>query len=381
MWLTIVFTIVLFICFSVLLYNTLFYSLNFDQIKADDSALEKQLSKSDAFANLLNTNGINNIPGINLITTNLNVAKAANCATSPINIGSSGSAADCIRLCGNSDTKLIHVTDLDEIYYNANRLQTGNNCVLGNRPACNTHTTVALMTINSIVCKPKFPNIVAGPLGTTIIACNNRMINDPENVLWDYKFNVKFDPLTTTIQSEDELLQDNNYRFRCKFNGRDDRHNTYQQHPYNRFHPVRNYCANLIYGAHPSVKTIYDSTKNALVCECGDKTQTRVQNLIPDDKSSQCSDKIYTTRQIVKRKQEMTIVNRCFTLFSPLDDVGQYLPCTDTQQFTKQGSQTQSIKVEFTIADDNAEYAIEHPQYGKMPDNGQVWIHRNMEVA
>lgn len=380
MYLTIVFTIVLFVCFAVLLYNALFYNLNLDKIKTDDAALKTQLAKSDVFTNLLNTNGINNIPEINLITTNLNVAKAANCATSPLNIGSTGSVSDCIRLCANSNTKLLHVTDFDEIYYNANRLQPGNNCVLGERPACNMQTTIALMTINSIVCKPKFPNIVAGPLGTTIIACNNRIINDPENVLWDYKFNLKFDPLTTTIQSEDELLDDNNYRFRCKFNGRDDRHNTYQQHPYNRFHPVKNYCANLIYGAHPDVKTIYDVAANSIVCECGDKTQTRVENLIPNDKSTQCSDKISTTRNVVKEKQELTLVHRCFTLFSPLTDVGQYLPCSDPKQFTKQGSQTESIRVEFMLAAAN-ECVIEHPQYAKMPSRGAVWVNRGMEVA
>lgn len=381
MWLTIVFTIVLFVCFAVLLYNALFYNLNYEQIKADDADLEKQLAASDAFTNLLNTNGINNIPGINLITTNLSVAKAADCANSPINIGATGSVSDCVRLCADSNTKLIHVTEFDEIYYNSNRLQTGNNCILGERPACDMQTTIALMTISSIICKPKFPNIVAGPVGTTVVACNNRTINDPENVLWDYKYNVKFDPLSTTIQSEDELLQDGNYRFRCKFNGRDERHNTYQQHPYNRFHPVKNYCANLIYGAHPDVKTIYDASSNSLVCDCGDKTQTRVQNLIPGDKSSQCSDKINTTRTVVKEKQELTIVHPCFTLFSPLGDVGKYLPCSDTNQFVKQGSQTESIKVEYMFIDNNREVVIEHPQYAKMPAKGEVWIDHDMIVA
>lgn len=381
MSLTIVFTIVLFICFAVLLYNALFYHLDEKRVKEDDATLKHQLAESDAFANLLNTNGINNIPGINLITTNLNVARAADCANSPINIGVTGSVSDCIRLCSNSNTKLLHVTEFDEIYYNSNRLQPGNNCVLGERPACNMQTTIALMTVNSIVCKPKFPNVVAGPLGTTIMACNNRIINDPENVLWDYKFNKKFDPLSTTIQSENELLQDNNYRFRCKFNGRDDRHNTYQQHPYNRFHPIKNYCANLIYSAHPDVKTIYNVESNSLVCECGDKTHTRVENLIPNDKSSQCSDKIHTTRNIAKEKRELTMVHRCFTLYSPLSDVGRYLPCSDTKQFTNQGSQTETIKIEYMLATDEEECVIEHPQYAKMPDKGTVAVRRGMEVA
>lgn len=382
MFQNILFSVILFICFAVLLYNVLFYNLNFGKIKSDDAELQNHLATSDSFVKLLNTSGINNIPGINLITTNLNVAKAANCATSPINIGSSGTVADCVRLCANSNTNLINVSENEDIFYNSTKLQSGNNCILGERPQCDTQTTIVLMTLNSITCKPKFPNIVAGPLGTTVVACNNRIINDPQNILWDYKYNVKFDPLSTTIQSEDELLQDNNYRFRCKFNGLDERNNKYQEHPYNRFHPVKNYCANLIFAAHPDVKTIYDIKKNSLVCDCGDITETRVSNLIPDDKSSPCSDKISSVRTVVKQKQELSLVHKCFNLFSPISDVGKYLPCSDSTQFTKEGSQTETIKIPFRPNNDlDTDIAIEHPIYEKLPGSGEVRILFNKEVA
>lgn len=381
MSINILFTVIVFICFAVLLYNALFYNLNFEKIEANDAKLKNQLESSDEFTNIINTNGINNIPSINLITTNLNVARAANCNTSPINIGITGSVTDCIRLCANSNTKLLYVSEFDEIYYGSNRLQPGNNCILGEKPQCNTQTTIILMTINSIVCKPKFPRIIAGPLGTTVIACNNRLINDPENVLWDYKYNVRFDPFTTTIQSEDELLQDNNYRFRCKFNGRDERNNKYQEHPYDRLHPTKNYCASFIYSAHPNVKTIYDIKADSLICDCGNVTETRVQHLIPDDKSSICSDKINTHKLVVKNKQEITLTTRCFTLFSLLSDVGRYLPCSDTNQFTKQGSQTETIKVEYSKLYRDNGFVIEHPIYDKLPKNGEVSIMYDMEVC
>lgn len=345
----------------------IFYNLDFNKIKRKDVTLKRRLIESDNFEKLINTSGINNIPNINILTTNLNVAKASNCANNPLNIGMSGTVEDCIKLCANSNTSLITVNENDEFYYNSTKLQTGNNCILGERPLCDTQTTIVLMTINSIICKPKFPNIVAGPLGTTIVACNNRMINDPQNILWDYKYNRKFDPLTTTIQSEDELLQDNNYRFRCKFNGLDERNNRYQQHPYDRFHPVKNYCAHLIYAAHPDVKTIYDTKTNTLMCDCGNKNETRVSNLIPTDKSTPCSDKIIEIRNLVRNKKELTLIHKCFNLFSPITDVGKYLPCSDTAQFIKEGSQTESLKIQFAYSkDENDEYAIEHPIFDKM---------------
>lgn len=370
--LSFVFSVVLFICFMVLLYNVLFYNISANKIKNDDALLKLHLKENDAFVNLINTSGINNIPNLNLISTNVNVAKAASCAESPINIGSVGTLDDCIRLCANSNTKILDITDHDEMYYNSTQLKRGKNCIIGERPQCDVQNTIILMTANSIVCKPKFPNIIAGPLGTTIIACNNKIINDPQNILWDYKYNVKYDPLNSTITSEDELLSDNNFRFRCKFNGLDERNNKYQQHPYNRLHPVKNYCASLIYGAHPDVKTIYDVEKNTLICECGDVNETRVRNLIENDKSSQCSDKIVSVQTLFKEKKELSLVQKCFNLFSPITDVGKYLPCSDTKQFVKEGSQTQTIKIQFSTA--SADYAIEHPIYEKFPINGEIKI-------
>lgn len=128
----------------------------------------------------------------------------------------------------------------------------------------------------------------------------NDCANDPLNKLWDYKYNELVKTSDILMYDENEKLSDGNYRFRCRYNGFDDMHNQYIEHPTERLHPIRNYCSKLIYDAHPSIKPIFSNTNYE--CDCGNYYVTRVSHLYPGDKSTPCSDKQFETSSKGKKK-------------------------------------------------------------------------------
>lgn len=174
----------------------------------------------------------------------------------------------------SSNAHAFIVDDAHDVYTENKKLSNGTYCSLGPRLECNPKTTVAMMTVNSVICRSKYSNLFGGPKGNHIVACKNTEINYPLNVLWDYKYNELVKASDIVIHDENELVG-NNYRFRCKSNGLDEMHNKYLEHPIERFYPVRNYCAHLIYSAHPDIKPkfYYDSFS----CYCGNYFVTRVK--------------------------------------------------------------------------------------------------------
>lgn len=360
---------ILILCVLVIyaMYIMMYYS--FDKtIGIQNETLASKLANGKLEA-LLNGSGINNIPNLNIITTNVALSKANACGKGPVYIGKTGTDKDCVRTCANSTASVINVADGETYIYESSVLHSGANCIIGPRPECNMKTSFAMMTINSIICRSKFPDLLGGSLGTSVVACNNRQITDPQNYLWDYKYNIKFNPLTTNILDTNEILNDGSFRFRCKFNGYDIRQNQYIQHPNNRFQPFRNYCASEIYAAHPNVKIVMN-TDGTFKCDCGEFNETRVKNIDPLDNSSLCSNLTHSDTLEHKAKRLLTIPYRCFTLFSHLDDVGKYLPCPN-DQFTREGSQYGSIKLEYTTT---LTHVIEHPMYNDMNGSGEVIV-------
>lgn len=373
-WLTILYTIVLCAIVVILLYALLYYSFN-KNLQAENDELAAKLADGP-LQSLLNGSGINNIPLLNIISTNPAVTKANNCGKGPVYIGNTGSDSDCIKVCANSSASVINVEEGETFISNSSVLQPGAHCIIGPRPECNMKTTDALMTINSIVCRPKFPNLFGGPTGTNVVACNNRLINDPQNYLWDYKYNQKVDPWTTVVTDEDELLNDGAFRFRCRFNGYDVRQNKYMQHPFNRFHPISNYCASQIYRAHPDVQTIFKSD-GTFECDCGNAQDTRVQNLDPNDKSSLCSNIIKQVELDIRNRYTITVPYKCFTLYSLLEDVGKYPPCPN-DQFTREGSQMSYVTVPFTT---NDKALIEHPMYADFASDNGIFVDLDKKIT
>ncbi|KAG6558461.1 per os infectivity factor pif-2 [Microplitis demolitor] len=200
----------------------------------------------------------------------------------------------CEKLCPDLSLESLIIRDSkkQEIYINNKQLYDGIWCIK-KRPNCNLRTTFAIMTMNgSAVCNLKFPNLFGGPEGNKIIACNNTIYSDPNNVLMDYKQDrengERVDTRTIIIEDEDELLDNNNtdksYRFRCLFNGTDSIGNKYIAHPASRFHPIRNPCTMHVPNAHPSI--VFNSSEGT--CDCGTK-QSRVENVITGDTKSRCS--------------------------------------------------------------------------------------------
>ena len=63
-----------------------------------------KLYESDATRALLNCSGINNIPTLNLVTTNPEVVKANNCGKGPVFIGATGKDLDCIDVYKRQST-------------------------------------------------------------------------------------------------------------------------------------------------------------------------------------------------------------------------------------------------------------------------------------
>lgn len=352
---------------AVILYAFAGFAFRRSELERKSRETAEKLSEGP-LQNLLNGSDINNIPRLNIVSASHSVTAANNCSRGPVYLGSTGNDADCVRLCANSSASAIRVRPGETYVNDSSVLRTGVHCVLGEPPQCNMRTSYAMMTVNSITCRSKFPRLVGGPFGTTVVACNNRLYNDQRNVLWDRRYQRPFDPLSTVVTDEDELLADGKPRFSCVFNGLDDRGNRYVRHPVERYHPTRNWCARHIYRAHPSVTTRYNLNKGTAVCDCGDPKVTRVRNMIPDDPSSPCVDIQRTVKQDVKDRKILTLPYNCFTLFSTLDDVGRYLPCP-SGQFTRQGSQMSSVQIPFST---NTDALIEHPLYGEFKPDPKV---------
>lgn len=360
--------------FILILYTMLHYSFARRAIREQDDRLANDL-RNGPLESLLNGSGINNIPKLNLVTSNETIATANKCANGPLFVSAPNTDIDdarCVATCLNSSARSLSVVEGDTVMYENGQLRPGNYCLIGARPECNTNMSVVLMTVNSVVCRSKFPNIVGGPLANNVIACSNRLIYDPQNYLWDYKNNERFDPSRTRLVDENERLADGSFRFRCKFKGVDERGNQYMMNPWDRFHPFKNYCASLIYRAHPDVTTRISADGNDYTCDCGNENETRVRHSVEGDPRSRCSSATMKRETVTGSREKLTLIYNCFTLFSPIEDVADRFPCPENL-FTREGNQVAEATIFYS---QNDKIAIEHPQYEYLPDGAHVSIRR-----
>lgn len=129
---------------------------------------------------------------LNNYSTNPNIETANNCAHGPVPINApNGSDHDCVLLCVNKDAKLINIRNNENVFFEQKLLPSGMYCKLGSVPNCNTRTSYTLLTLNSILCRSRYPEIFGGESENQIIACNNESINDALNVLWDRKQDIR----------------------------------------------------------------------------------------------------------------------------------------------------------------------------------------------
>lgn len=356
---TFLFMVIIFVSFLLL-----YFKFDKNLLRITRSNAEK-LAAKDELSSLVNGASINNIPSLNIITNNALVNIAKECENGPVSVGIvTRTDNECIRVCANSTAHVLNITDNDHYYFNSTKLLKGAYCMIGKRPNCNMRTTLTIITINSVVCHAKFPEFFDSNTGNSVVACNDVLTYHPLNVLWDYKFNEMVDPETIRMDDVNEVLPDfSDYRFKCRFNGKDISGNKYMEHPYNRFHPIRNYCAQDINHAHGSVKTLFDIEKKTVTCDCGDYETTRVRNLIPSDPVSTCSSKSYIITNVDKFKKQITIPYKCFTVNSPITDVGKYMPCPP-DIFINDSCRMDTITLNYT---DEPNVPIEHPNYLDFP--------------
>lgn len=354
----------------IVVFLLFYYNFDYTTLAVEYKNLYEKL-KQGPLQSLLNGSGINNIPKLNLITSNNTLSKANDCERGPVRINDLSvdglTNTDCVRLCLSSDANLFRVNQNNLVTYESKMLEPGQYCKMGQLPECNPKTTISMITVNSIHCQSKFPNLFGGELGNKIIACNNNIINDPKNILWDFKENKPVSPWTTTILDENEI-HDEDFRFKCKFFGLDNKLNAYISHPKNRFHPIRNYCAALITNAHDDVKTVFSDDGLSYKCDCGDPSVTNVQHINADILNSQCSSVKEEHKRLEKEKFRMTVPYRCFNINSPIEDVLHVPPCPDLID----GKKTQSSFVlEYT---EDPRELIEHPEYSKFSDRNGIYV-------
>lgn len=291
--------------------------------------------KNENLRNLLNGNGIQNLPAINIITTNPDVNRLQSCRDGPIYMGRDATDFSCKQMCGTNGSTF-YVGERDEIFSNGQRLRPGMYCGLV-PPNCNLNTTYAVATANSVACRSKFPRMFGGPEGNQIIGCNNSNYNNPANRLWDYLHNqrvTQFDEIFDT----DERLPSGQFRFMCKFDD-DEFGNAFIPHPIDRLHPQRNYCTQNIFRGSRSIIQNPDGT-----CDCGNYQNTRVRNKFPSDPFSECTSCFTMYHQVDKYAEGGS---KCFTNFSRFGSIATEVPCLPSK-FPMEGNFCESVNVKVT---------------------------------
>lgn len=298
------------------------------------------LSQTEKFANealvkLNNANSLVNLPNVNFETTNAELVRFQHCKDAAQLLGTQPSAnytKQCYGICG-ADGSVLEVTEGVEYYHQGVRLSPGFWCIV-NPVSCNLNTSYVVATIGGSTCRSKFPNLFGGPDGGRIVACNDEVNPATGSILWDNASNEAVDAATVKMTHEDERLADGSFRFVCHY-AKDRHENAYIPHPLNRFHPVENVCTRSVFRATDQVKLITEAT--TWRCDCGDATQTHVQNINPANPQSPCSS-CYAALAAEGLDRPSRLPHLCFNIGSSYKAVFEQNPCA-ADQFTRGGSE------------------------------------------
>lgn len=351
------------IVFSIaLIFIIIFYFSLFD---IDISQYTRYLldSNSDLYnkplMELLMGNTLVNLPNIIINTNDEYINSLQECENKAIYMGvddGTNYLDICKNKCGGVG-ELYTIYDTDEFYQDGEKLIPGVYCIL-NPPDCNLKTSYVIATVNSRVCRSKFPNLFGGEAGSIITACNDEKYPATGSVLWDYANNEAVNVNTINMTHEDETLEDGSFRFRCKYtetaNG-----NPFIENPISRFHPIDDVCNRTIYRASYDVHAVVNPTD--WYCECGDFSTTRVKHLNESDPKSTCTS-CYAEVSVTNEKlgyKEAKIPYLCFNQASSWQDGIKQQPCLDlpehgntcgiyTQEFVQRtkelGAETQYLE-------------------------------------
>lgn len=287
-----------------------------------ETNMNKQLQDPEV-GKLVNADTINNLPNIDITTTNNEVNQAIRCRDTAIFLGTLPSTdyhMKCKTTCGGSGT-VVHIkSSSEEYYYRGSKLDPGYWCVVNN-VRCNTNTSYYVASVNSWICRSKYPDMFGGPGGDDIVACmgpDQMTSNGVLARLWDYSTDTPVHPRDTVLTNQDEMISSGRYRFGCKILV-----NNYIQHPLNRFRIVQNPCT-----IHLTTKLNKVNEKSKFVkyslqntgtdrydwgCDC-DTANSGLFNQQSGNKRTTCTECVTTYNKLTKA---LEFTYECLTGFSP----------------------------------------------------------------
>lgn len=278
---------------------------------------------------LLMGNTLINLPNVIINTNNEYINNLQECKKKAIYMGPNNGSDylnKCKFTCGGVGA-LYTIEEGNEFYQDGSLLEPGIYCML-DPPQCNLNTSFVLATVNSTVCRSKYPNMFGGETGGTITACNDERYPATGSILWDYANNEQVFSSTVNMTHEDEKLSDGSYRFRCKYT-ETGAGNPFIENPIARFHPIEDKCNSTIYRASYDVHAVVNSDK--WYCECGDYEITRVKNLERNNIKSICTscfNEIIVINDSKKHKKSK-IPYLCFNQESSWKMAIDLQPCLD----------------------------------------------------
>lgn len=338
----------------IILFSTSYLALFRVNVSHYFSYLQSQTERlaTDDLAQLVNGNSLINLPSVTFSTTNPEIEEIQRCTKGPRYLGGDASTdytSLCFSLCG-SVSRVVEIEKAQEYYHNDVQLSPGYWC-LTNQTQCNLKTGYVVASINGVVCHSKYPSLFGGEDASLITACNNEYFPKNSSVLWDYLNNEAVNPQTVQMTSEDELLPDGSYRFKCKF-GLDVQENQYIPHPLNRFEPLRDPCKKTLFKTSLNVGVKFQSTNGTddnqwtdgdkWICDCGNAQETRVSNVDPNDRKSQCSSCVFSR----SASQIQTAID-CYTINADYGALMVSNPCNSTK-FVTQGNLCDVINITYS---------------------------------
>lgn len=331
--------------------SVIVYFLNF---KFDDSKFKQYINeynlklKNESLAKLINGDALENLPNLTVNTSNLDLKRIQNCKTDFIYLSSVDELTTkytnaCYNLCG-SDSKVLKITINDDYYKDGKRIAPGNYCTATNIK-CNLKTGyVAASGLGGVVCQTKYPNMFGGVNASTIVACSDEKYPSSGSVLWDRLYNTQVDATTVIMNSEDEKIDDGDYRFYCKFN-HDQNNNKLLKHPANRFHPISDPCLKNLHSVIEDAGLKFKKD-GGWYCDCANDKGSRLVNIDPNDKKSRCSNCANYIENI-NNSYNINIPYDCFNINSNLTTLDSKIPCNPSN-FTALGVECDVLKLKMS---------------------------------
>lgn len=171
-------------------------------------------------------------------------AVRARCLQRGLYLGPNNEYTNCAEKCHVSSEKEVQytfVTNTKRLIAGRQEVKAGAWCLPTKAATCNLNSSTVVYSLNGWLCLPRTDALV-GEGGNRIAVCNGS--------IWDNALRTRYDeyiPSNLVFNDfyEDKVSNDQ-YRFTCVPNTRDELRNRYLTPSFNRFHMLRNYCVSEI---------------------------------------------------------------------------------------------------------------------------------------